>query len=94
MKIKGLPSLKVSSIPEGDIKLVRILKTASLLTVQFVVKRVEQITSSSIRAVGIDLGIKSLAVLSDSNEVADRECNHSTINELHGDLHLQTRAGK
>ena len=44
LKIKGLPSIKVASIPEGDKKLIRILKTALRVTVRFVVKQVKQIT--------------------------------------------------
>ena len=40
VNIKGLPSVKVASIPEGDFKLVRIPKTALRATVQFVGKQV------------------------------------------------------
>ena len=47
-------------------------------------------------AVGIDVGIKSMVVLSDDNEilVVGLERIHSKIKKLLRNLHLQIRAGK
>ena len=94
IKIKGLPGIKVRNIPEGKIKLVRILKTALRVTVQFVVEQVKEIVLSNAPIVGIDLGINSLAVLSDGTEYVGRVRDHSEIKALQKDLHLQRRKGK
>ena len=94
VKIKGLPSVKVRSIPEGEIKLVRILKTALRVVVQFVMAIEKEVVVSDAPAVGIDVGIKSLAVLSDGTAIESRNRDHSKIKELQHNLHLHTRVGK
>ena len=94
IKIKGLPGIKVRNIPDGKIKLVRILKTALRVTVQFVVEQVKEIVPSNAPVVGIDVGINSLAVLSDGTEYGGRNRDHSKIKDLQRDLHLQRRKGK
>ena len=94
LRIKGLPSIKVRSIPEGEIKLVRILKTALRVVVQFVMAIEKEIAVSDAPAVGIDVGVKSLAVLSDCTAIESRVRDHSKIKELQHDLHLDTRVGK
>lgn len=45
-------------------------------------------------SVGTDIGVRSLAVLSDGNEIAGRDRDQSKIKELQGALHVQTRVGK
>ena len=94
IKIKGLPSIKVRSIPGGEIKLVRVLQTALRVVVQFVTAIEKEVVVSDAPAVGIDVGVKSLAVLSDGTSIESRSRDHSKIKELQHDLHLQTRAGK
>ena len=94
IKIKGLPGIKVRNIPEGKIKLIRILKTALRVTVQFVVEQVKEIVPSNAPVVGIDVGINSLAVLSDGSEYGGRKRDHSKIKALQKDLHQQPRKGK
>ena len=94
IKIKGLPSIKVRSIPEGEIRLVRVLQTALRVVVQFVVAIEKEVVGSDAPAIGIDVGVKSLAVLSDGTAIESRVRDHSKITELQRDLHLQTRKGK
>ena len=94
VKIKGLPSIKVRSIPEGEIRLVRVLQTALRVVVQFVMAIEKEVVVSDAPAVGIDVGITSLAVLSDGTSLESRIRDLSKVKELQHDLHLDTRAGK
>ena len=94
VKVKGLPNINVRSILYGEIKLIRILKTALRVVVQFVMAIEKEIVVSDAPAVSIDVGIKSLAVLSDGTDIDSRIRDHSKIKELQHDLDLQTRAGK
>ena len=63
MKIKRLPSIKVRSIPEGEIKLVRILKTALGVVVQFEMAIEKEVVVTDAPAVGIDGGTKVVGSL-------------------------------
>ena len=94
MKINGLLDIETISIPEGEIKLVRLLRTASRVTVQLVVRIEEVETPSDALAVGKDVGHKLLSVMSDGGVVRVRELDHSEVTEFESNLRLQTRTGK
>lgn len=93
VKIKGLLDIETRSIPEGEIKLVGLLKTALRVTVQFVVTIEKVETPSGALAVGIDVGHNLLSEISDGCSVTGRELDHSKVKELERNQRLQTCTG-
>lgn len=93
VKIKGLLNIETRSIPEGEIKLVGLLKTALRVTVQLVV-RIEKVeTPSNVLSEGIDVGHKLQSEISDGCSVTGRELDHSKVKELERNLRLQNCTG-
>ena len=94
IKIKGLPSIKVRAIPEGEINLIRIVNTASHVTVQVAIIKAIEVAPTDTPAVELDLGIHSLPALSDGTPFEGRNRDNAKIESLRRDLHLDTRKGK
>ena len=73
--IKGLRPFIVKSIPEGDIKEIKGVRTAKRVNIQFVVEQELDVTPSDTDFVGIDLGITNLAIFSNGKNIKDCKLN-------------------
>ncbi|MYD76253.1 MAG: IS200/IS605 family element transposase accessory protein TnpB [Gammaproteobacteria bacterium] len=69
IKVKGIGRFRMDSVPESRIRLVRIVKSALRITVQFVVE-IENVEARKTDApIGVDLGLKDRAILSTGETV-------------------------
>ena len=92
--IKGLKPSIVKNIPEGDIKEIRIVRTAKRVNVKFVVAQEVDVTPSDADFVGIDLGITNLATSSDGTKIKGRKLKLAKQKARQRKLNLKTRKGK
>ena len=88
--IKGLEPFIVSDIPQGDIKLVRIVVTARRVNVQFVVETKVVIEPSDAPVIGIDLGVTNIVALSNGETVAGRRRDLKRKKRLQRKLKVET----
>lgn len=84
LKVKGLPELRFdASRMEGELKQIRIVRSPLRLTVQVVCKvpDTEFVTNNG-AYVGIDMGVRKFATLSDGTEIPKRQLDRSRIKQL------------
>lgn len=62
--VKGVGRIRFKGAPEGTVKLLRIVRTARRVKIQFVCEQEVEITPDDRPAIGIDMGIKSRVALS------------------------------
>ena len=92
--IKGLKPFVVKNIPEGDIKEIRIVRTAKRVNVQFVVEQEVDVTPSTADFVGIDLGVTNLATFSNGKKIKGRKLKLAKQKARQRKLNLKSRKGK
>ena len=73
VNIKEFEPFLVSDVPQGDIKLVRIVVTARCVNVQFVVETKVEIEPSDAPVIGIDRGVTNIVALSNGETVEGRK---------------------
>ncbi len=69
VQIKGCGRFIVKAVPEGEIKLIRIVKTPVRVMVQFVCEQEREVVADQSPVVGIDVGVKAQATLSTGESV-------------------------
>ena len=69
VKIKGIGRVRFKGFPEGAVKLVRVIRTARRIKVQFVTEQSVTVAPDSRSMVGIDVGIKARVALSTGETV-------------------------
>ncbi len=69
VQIKGFGRFIVKALPEGEITLVRIVKTPVRVMVQFVCEQEREVVADQSPVVGIDVGVKAQATLSTGESV-------------------------
>lgn len=63
----------MKKIPEGDIKEIRVVRTAKRVNVQFIVEQEVDFTPSGLDIVGVGLGITNLATFSNGKKIKGRK---------------------
>ena len=89
VNIKRLEPFVVSDIPQGDIKLVRVVVTARRVNVQFVVETKVTITPSDAPVIGIDRGVTNIVALSNGETVEGRKRDHRRKKRLQRKLKVE-----
>ncbi len=69
VQIKGFGRFIVKAVPEGEIKLIRIVTTPVRVMVQFVCEQEREVLADQSPVVGIDVGVKAQATLSTGESV-------------------------
>ena len=82
INIKGIGKFYFKEKVEGVIKLIRVVKTAQRVKLQFVVELPDQVVLDDRAPVGIDVGVKSRATLSTGKQIAKRTPDKSRIEKL------------
>ena len=90
VNIKGLEPFIVNDIPQGDIKLVRIVVTALRVKVQFVVETKVVIEQSNAPVIGIDRGVTNIVALSNGETVEGRKRDLRRKKRLQRKLKVET----
>ena len=84
----------MKNIPEGNIKEIRIIRTAKRVNVQFVVEQEVDVTPPTANFVGIDLGITNLAKFSNGKNIKGRKLKPVNQKTRQRKLNLNSRKGK
>lgn len=92
--IKGLKPFIVKNLPEGDVKEIRIVRTAKRVKVQFVIEQEVDVTPSTADFVGIDLRITNLATFSNGKKIKGRNVKLAKQKARQCKLNLNSRKGK
>ena len=70
--IKGFPPFRVDSVPEGEIRMVRVIKTPVRVELHFLTREDVEIVPSDAEPIGMDMGVENRATLSNGHTVPPR----------------------
>ena len=77
--LQGFPVIKFEDLPEGDIKMLRLIKTATGMDLQFVTEEKIEVIPSDSPMAGIDVGITNQATV--SNGLMFKKCERNRDGE-------------
>ena len=70
--VKGFPPFKVDSVPEGEIRMVRVVRTPVRVEIHFLTREDVEIVPSDAEPIGVDMGVENRATLSNGHTVPPR----------------------
>ena len=94
VNVKGFDPFYVNDIPQGEIKLVRIVVTERRVNVQFVVTTTNEVKPSDASVIGIDMGVNNLVALSTGEIVKGRKRDLKRQKRLQKKLRVEAKKDK
>ena len=82
LKVKGIGNFKIDAVPEGKIKLCRVVKSSRRVVVHFVVETENTKARVPDQPIGIDLGLKDRAILSSGMTLDKVNLDRRTLKRL------------
>ncbi len=82
IRIKGIGTIRFKELPEGKTTMVRIIKSALRVSIQFVVKKENTCTRKPHEPIGVDLGLKDRAILSSGMTLDAGRIDRRTLKRL------------
>ena len=70
--VKGFPPFRVDSVPEGEIRMVRVVRTPVRVEIHFLTREYVEIVPSDAEPIGVDMGVENRATLSNGHTVPPR----------------------
>ena len=70
--IKGFPPFRVDSIPEGEIRMVRVVRTPVRVEAHVLTREDVEVVPSTAEPIGVDMGVENRATLSNGHTVPPR----------------------